>query len=56
MMIPADKDNVTVIMKTLDYDTKIRELLEPATYRKLNKDPAQAKHRNINKVLFAFYQ
>ena len=51
VILPADKGNATVIMETDDYKEKIRNLLEPTTYKKLEKDPTSKFLRQINNVV-----
>ena len=48
LILPADKENATVVMNTTDYEYKIEELLDPSTYKKLTKDPTQTIIKNIN--------
>ncbi|XP_071446166.1 uncharacterized protein [Hetaerina americana] len=38
-ILPADKGNATVLMKTEDYHQKIREMLSDEAYRRLLRDP-----------------
>lgn len=45
--MPADKGNVTVMMKTEEFHTKFQEMLEPTTCRMLNKDPTQIRLTTI---------
>ena len=42
VILPADKENATVIMTREDYDTKLRGMLETAIYWQLKKDLAAA--------------
>ena len=52
VILPADKGNATVIMKKEDYNGKLQELLsDPATYRKLNKDPTSTQEAKVSRVL-----
>ena len=39
IILPADKGNATVIMSTAVYEQNIQELLDPNTYKIVNKDP-----------------
>jgi hypothetical protein len=41
----ADKGNATVVLNTSDYKQKISSLLNDPAYRKLAKDPTDAKER-----------
>ncbi|XP_071441632.1 uncharacterized protein [Hetaerina americana] len=41
-ILPADKGNATVILKTEDYRRKILDLLDDAAYRKLSRDPTES--------------
>jgi hypothetical protein len=43
MVLPADKCNATVILNTADYTHKILTRLEDPAYKKLAKDPIEAK-------------
>ena len=45
--MPADKGNATVIMTREDYNTKLRGMLETATYRQLKKDLTAAQERDL---------
>ena len=38
-------------METKDYEQKIRDLLEPGTYKKLQKDPTKTIVRKVNKLV-----
>ncbi|XP_074038815.1 uncharacterized protein [Leptinotarsa decemlineata] len=50
-ILPADKGNATVILKTEEYNNKIEELLDPVNYRKLQRDPTQSELRNLIKII-----
>lgn len=41
LVLTADKGNATVVMDTVDYRTKIKDLLDPNTYKELAQDPTQ---------------
>lgn len=47
----ADKGNATVIMNVWDYQRKISELLDPASYRKLPSDPTSRLIRKTNQLI-----
>jgi len=47
-VLPADNENVTVIISTTDYEGKIKTLLDPITYKKLPRDPSARRLRNTN--------
>ena len=53
LILPADKGNATVIMKTEDYNNKIKELLDPNTYKKLKRDPTDSIVRKTNSLVKA---
>ncbi|CAH2017764.1 unnamed protein product [Acanthoscelides obtectus] len=40
-VLPADKGNATVVMDTEDYTSKINDLLDRSTYKRLTRDPTQ---------------
>ena len=46
VILPADKGNVTVVMKRGDYNAKTKELLETTTYMLFKKDPT-ATHETM---------
>ena len=39
IILPADKGNVTVVLNTVDYESKIRNLLDNPNYKKLTSNP-----------------
>jgi predicted RNA-binding protein Jag len=41
-ILPADKDNATVILNTADYKQKITSLLEDPSYRRVARDPTDS--------------
>ena len=46
MILPADKGKAAVIMDKEDYDNKVNTMLSDTnTYKKLTRDPTQAKKR-----------
>ena len=47
VILPADKGNATVMMTRENYDTKLRGMLETATYRQLKKDLTAAQKRGL---------
>lgn len=51
IILPADKGNATVVMKTDDYHNKIADLLDPNTYRKLKSDPTAKILRATNRFV-----
>ncbi|XP_030764236.1 uncharacterized protein LOC115888610 [Sitophilus oryzae] len=53
LVLPADKGNATVVMKSEDYRSKIEDLLEPQTYKLLKKDPTALIVRNTNRLIKA---
>jgi hypothetical protein len=50
-ILPADKGNATVILNTTDYKLKIYTLLDDSAYRKLTKDPTDARERKTTLLL-----
>ena len=38
-ILPADKGNATVVMKSEDYNTKMEQLLDDPNYKRVSKDP-----------------
>lgn len=38
VFLPADKRNATVVMNVGDYQLKIRDLLDPVTYKENSKE------------------
>ena len=51
VILLADKENATVRMTREDYDTKIREILDMATYRRLKKDPTATQEGKLSQRL-----
>ena len=52
MILPADKGRVTVVMDTVDYNSKIDNLLADSnTYEKLNNDPTNKYKTRVSSVL-----
>ncbi|XP_060529935.1 uncharacterized protein LOC132704141 [Cylas formicarius] len=51
IILPADKGNATVLLKTEEYDRKIEELLDPGSYKPLKKDPTQVRLRLTNRLI-----
>ena len=51
IIFPADKGNATVIMEMEIYKDKIRELLDPTTYRKLKRDPTNKITKQTNMLI-----
>ena len=51
VILPADKGNATVVMTREDYNTKMRGMLETATYQQLKKDPTAAQERKLTSRL-----
>ncbi|XP_046387273.1 uncharacterized protein LOC124156657 [Ischnura elegans] len=42
VVLQADKGNATVLMKTVDYQEKLRSLLNGSTYRPITRDPTDS--------------
>ena len=53
LILAADKGNATVVMKTDDYKEKIKNLLDPVTYKKLKHDPTTTILRKTNQLIRA---
>ena len=51
VILPVDKGNATVMMARENYDTKLRGMLETATYRQLKKDFTAAQERGLTSRL-----
>jgi hypothetical protein len=45
VILPADKGNATVVMNTVDYSKKMKELLNEPAYKILHKDPTSKIER-----------
>ena len=54
LILLADKGNATVLMTREDYDTKMRGMIETATYRQLGKDPTVTQENRISCKLNEF--
>ena len=56
MILPADKENVTVAMKRSDYDERTRGMLDDTTtYRKPLKDPTAIQEARIGRTLLRLH-
>ena len=53
VILRADKGNATILMTKEDYNTKVRGLLETATYQQLGKDPTTTQQNRISHKLKA---
>ena len=51
VILPADKGNATVVMRREEYDTKMTELLETSTYRRLERDPTTTQENRLSRKL-----
>ena len=51
VILPADKGNVTMMMRRCDYDGKMEEMLETGTYRKLRGDPTATQENRLSRKL-----
>ena len=51
LILLADKGNATVLMTRIDYDTKMRGMIETAIYWQLGKDPTVTQENRINRKL-----
>ena len=51
LILPADKGNATVVMKTDDSRSLVTNLLDPDTYKKLKHDPTNAILRKTNRLV-----
>ena len=51
MILPADKGNATMMKRRDDYDTKMRGVLDTATYRQLKKDPTATQEGKLSRRL-----
>ena len=50
-ILPADKGNATVLMKTEDYHAKMQELLTSSSYKIIPRDPTDAINRRTIKLI-----
>ena len=50
-ILPADKGNATVIMDTLQYVEKVKNLLTEPVYEKVKKDPTQTTEKRVLKEI-----
>ena len=50
-ILPADKDNATVVLNTVDYKQKITSLLQDPSYRRLARDPTDSTERKTTPLL-----
>nr|XP_022903159.1 uncharacterized protein LOC111415639 [Onthophagus taurus] len=51
IILPTDKGNATVVMDRKEYDDKIKSLLDPATYKKIKKDPIEKIVRKMKELV-----
>ena len=51
VILPADKGNAMVLMTREEYNSKLEELLNTNTYRRLKKDPTAAQEAKIGRIL-----
>ena len=51
LILPADKGSATVVMEMEDYKQKIRDILEPNNFKKLQRDPTSRIIRQINNLV-----
>ncbi|XP_046400869.1 uncharacterized protein LOC124167115 [Ischnura elegans] len=51
VVLPADKGNATVLMKSDDYREKVLELLSGSTYRRIPRDPTDIIARRTSKLI-----
>ena len=51
VILPADKGNVTVMMRRCDYDGKMEEMLGTGTYGKLRGDPTATQENRLSRKL-----
>ncbi|XP_046396812.1 uncharacterized protein LOC124163773 [Ischnura elegans] len=51
LILPADKGNAAVLMRTEDYEKKISSLLQEQTYRKMKADPTSKLERNTRAII-----
>ena len=51
VILPADKGNATVLMTRDEYNSKLEDLLNTDTYRRLKKDPTAAQEARISRIL-----
>lgn len=51
VILKADKGNATAILNTKDYESKINDLLDPAIYKKIPRDPTAKILRKVNNLI-----
>ncbi|XP_071439029.1 uncharacterized protein [Hetaerina americana] len=51
VILPADKGNATVLLKTEDYHQKVQQLLADATYRRIPRDPTDSIVRKTTSLM-----
>ncbi|XP_071052133.1 uncharacterized protein [Onthophagus taurus] len=51
VVLPANKGNGTVVIDRKEYDDKMMNLLNPATYRKIKKDPIDRIVRKMKELI-----
>ena len=49
----ADKGNATVVMDKTEYDRKVADILNSASYRQFKKDPTQSIERRLQQKLLS---
>ena len=52
-ILRADKGNATVVMDKTEYDRKVADILNSASYRELQKDPTQSIERRLQQKLLS---
>ena len=51
VFLPADKGNITVVMDSVQYEEKIKNLLDDPVYLKVKRDPTAATERKVLKEI-----
>uniref|UniRef100_A0A3B5LXL8 Uncharacterized protein n=1 Tax=Xiphophorus couchianus TaxID=32473 RepID=A0A3B5LXL8_9TELE len=51
VVLSADKGNATVIMDKIEYNNKIKELLDDGSYTKIKRDPTNSLVTQTNKII-----
>ena len=51
MVLPADKGNATVLMKSSEFHNKLDDMLSSGTYGRVKKDPTSSQESKICRIL-----
>ena len=51
VIMKADKGNATVVMDKEQYDEKLKDILQPPTYKRINRDPTSKTVKRVTDTL-----